>query len=104
MIDWCLTCQFEDYDESEEPCINCVSDTEVESNAKPTEYFPKRPPKPITNADKLRSMSDENLARFITGEDLCELLCGSPPVCDGCWSCEGKMLAWLKAPAEEGET
>ena len=59
---------------------------------------------PRTNADRIRTMTDEELARFITGEDLCELLCGSPPVCDGCWSCEGKMLAWLKAQAEEGET
>lgn len=65
MIDWCLTCQFEDYDGSEEPCINCVSDTEVEGNAKPTEYFPKKPPKPITNADRIRSMTDEELAEFI---------------------------------------
>ena len=59
MSDWCLTCQFEDYDGSEEPCINCVSDTEIDGNAKPTEYFPKRPPKPITNADRIRSMTDE---------------------------------------------
>lgn len=54
---------------------------------------------PKTNADRIRAMSDDELARFIT-DDLCELLCGSPSVCDG--QCEGKMLTWLKAPAEEG--
>ena len=55
---------------------------------------------PQTNADHIRAMSDEELARFIT-DDLCELFCGSPSICDG--QCEGKMLSWLKAPAEEGE-
>ena len=65
MSDWCLTCQFEDYDGSEEPCINCVSDTEIDGNAKPTEYFPKRLPKPKTNADRIRSMADKELAEWI---------------------------------------
>lgn len=56
---------------------------------------------PRTNYDLLISKTPEELAKFITEEDLCELLCGSPPVCDGCWSCEGKMLAWLKQEAKE---
>lgn len=59
------------------------------------------PPQPQTNGDRLRAMTDEELARFIT-DDLCELLCGSPSVCDG--NCEGKMLLWLKSPTDtEGE-
>ena len=51
---------------------------------------------PQTNADRIRAMTDEELARFITKEDLCELTCGSPIPCDG--RCESMMLAWLKSP------
>ena len=57
-------------------------------------------PKPQTNYDRLISKTPEELAKFITGIDLCELLCGSPLVCDGYWCCEQKMLSWLKSPVE----
>ena len=62
------------------------------------DYFtqPKQKPKPITNADRIRAMSDEELADFIT-EDLCELLCGAPLVCEG--RCKQKMLDWLREEA-----
>ena len=55
---------------------------------------------PQTNADRIRAMSDEELARFVTREDLCALTCGEPCIpCDG--ACERKMLEWLKAEASE---
>lgn len=54
-------------------------------------------PKPRTNADRIRSMSDEELAAFLT-DDFCELLnCYSP--CDG--HCGRRMLDWLKQEATE---
>ena len=54
-------------------------------------------PKPITNGDRIRAMTDEELAEFIT-DDLCELLnCESP--CDG--NCDRRMLEWLKQEATE---
>ena len=49
-----------------------------------------------TNADCVRAMTDEELADFIT-DDLCELLCGAPLVCEG--QCKQKMLGWLKQEA-----
>lgn len=49
--------------------------------------------KPITNADKLRTLGDEELAELLT-DDLCELLCGAPLVCEG--QCKQKMLDWLR--------
>jgi hypothetical protein len=61
MATWCESCLYEDYDGAEEPCIDCVKDHEKQ----PTEYFPKRPPKPISNADRIRAMSDEELADLI---------------------------------------
>ena len=49
----------------------------------------------ITNADRIRSMTDEGLAEFLTSEDMCELICSpAPPHCDG--QCKQKMLDWLK--------
>ena len=51
-----------------------------------------------TNADRIRAMTDEELADFIT-DDMCELLCGSPMVCEG--QCKQKMLDWLKQEVSE---
>lgn len=46
-----------------------------------------------TNADRIRSMTDEELANTIT-DDLCDRVCHSPLSCDG--NCETQVLAWLK--------
>lgn len=52
--------------------------------------------------DRLMSYTPEEMAKFVA-DDICELVCGSPLICDG--KCEAKLLSWLKAPAEkEGET
>ena len=48
-----------------------------------------------TNADRIRAMSDEELAEFITS-------CGCPDHARSCQrSCEQCNLEWLKQPAEE---
>ena len=44
---------------------------------------------PMTNADRIRAMSDEELATFIVDK--------SP----GMFSCNGRCLYWLRQPAEE---
>lgn len=54
-----------------------------------------------TNADRIRAMSDEELAHFITYSDFCETICGSDFVCGG--GCEGVMLDWLKQEAYSPE-
>lgn len=55
----------------------------------PTEY--EAEPKPLTNADHIRQMSDEELAKW-----LCVM-----NIDDKCYEC---WLDWLKAPADkEGE-
>ena len=46
-----------------------------------------------TNADHIRSMTDEELAKSIT-DDLCDRVCHSPLSCDG--NCEIQVLDWLK--------
>ena len=76
-----------------ESCWNypCASD----KTKKITDCFAYRP-KP-SNGDRLRAMTDEELAELVT-DDMCELLCGAPLVCEG--QCKQKMLDWLRQEAE----
>jgi len=50
-----------------------------------------------TNADRIRAMTDEELAEFMT-DDFCELLCPGVYLCNG--KCNKRMLEWLKEEAE----
>lgn len=54
-----------------------------------------------TNADRIRAMSDEELAKAL----MKALTIGCPPVECGGWktSCEQCWSYWLKQPAKEGE-
>ena len=62
-----------------------------------------RQQKPKTNADRIRAMSDEELADFI---DRCEMsdidysktFCN---LCNGQYECSQCRLEWLKQPAKE---
>ena len=56
--------------------------------------------KPQTNGDRIRTMSDEELSELLT-DDMCELLCGAPLVCEG--QCKQKMLDWLKREVRDDE-
>ena len=53
----------------------------------------KCPDRKESNADRIRSMTDEELANTIT-DDLCDRVCHSPLSCDG--NCEAQVLVWLK--------
>ena len=56
-------------------------------------------PKP-SNADRIRAMSDEELAKFVAGTDFCELLCNDTPVCiDG--QCFARLFDWLRQEAKD---
>ena len=61
MRDWCSECQFANFGGSQEPCYNCVT----AYNKKPSEFTHKNPVKPITNADHIRAMKDEEMANWI---------------------------------------
>ena len=58
-------------------------------------------PLPMTNADRIRAMSDEELAEFL-GEyrfcDICEEGCDA---CSYHGDCDKRIMEWLKQPAEE---
>lgn len=59
-----------------------------------------------TNADRIRAMSDEELAKWMANTIFPECPC-CPADCDGwdgkCPDNPEKLLVWAKSPAEEGE-
>ena len=95
----CDTCLHDEF--GEKWCNDCYW-----ANGKPpTKWEPAPFWTPDTNGDRIRAMSDEELAKFMN-------LCGHdfPPYCDvessisgecdqNCIKCAEK---WLKQPAEEG--
>jgi hypothetical protein len=57
-----------------------------------------REPEPLTNADRIRIMTDEELAKWLEfRDDNCPRTRCYKGTCHECW------LDWLKAPAEEGK-
>ena len=61
-------------------------------------------PVPMTNADRIRAMSDEELVKMMTfgaGEfDCYECRRSEDEPCD--MNCEERCLEWLRKPVEEG--
>lgn len=56
--------------------------------------------KPQTNADRIRAMSDEELAELLC-IDHCVQICGNNKLCDGtCFLC---VEEWLRQPVKGGE-
>lgn len=81
--------KFEEYSVWSERCPNCGGTGTVKV--------------PMTNADRIRAMSDDELAKFISIQsDDC--LCSDNSKCDyhcGGDSCLKVLLDWLQQPAEE---
>lgn len=70
------------------------------------------PRKPRTNADRIRAMSDKELAKMIDAfnayfgmcnRDEIELLCTDCELHDLCCLGEGDALGWLRQPVKDGE-
>ena len=76
-----------------EDCPRCIHNDECHDKCRGCFEGSNYKPKPLTNADRIRSMTDEELANCIT-DDLCDRVCHSPLSCDG--NCETQVLAWLK--------
>lgn len=54
----------------------------------------------MTNADKIRTMSDEELAEFLKTYFTCEYECAAAKeacICD----CNGAIMDWLQSEVEE---
>lgn len=99
MDNYCKTCCHDDGDIGF--CDNCYYNHILEEKGiPPTEYEAK--PKPITNADRIRKMSDEELAHFLDrwalGDiDYSKTFCD---MCEGQFDCDDCRLWWLKKEAD----
>lgn len=61
--------------------------------------------KPQTNADRIRSMTDEELAEFIANSTSCETCVVRKGGSDGCQNtnCSTAWLDWLKQEVDDGD-
>ena len=96
-------------------CRNCffyrnewcekIVDSPDPEKARDCNYF-----REMTNADRIRSMSDEELAEYVCRNSintLCDIICGGE--CNaiatlkksGDWACKEIVMKWLQQPAEE---
>ena len=57
--------------------------------------------KPQTNADRIRAMSDEELADFINHHNICNIRTGYECKITYCVICSQCGLDWLRQPVEE---
>ena len=73
-------------------CEDCPDGCPVET--------PKDSRNIITNADRIRSMSDEELARWLVDATVCERVCGEDEYCHGN-ECVERVTRWLKQPSKE---
>ena len=54
---------------------------------------------PQTNADRIRNMTDEELAEYLSNVHYCP----TPSICDPTKNCNDCWLKWLRSPVEETE-
>ena len=94
----CDKCKYNEKSETEYPCNQCIHNA--------TDEF-----KPMTRADKIRSMSDEELHNFIRAIRCCTMYgddCGYPfchsmkgNLCNGIKdNNDEELLKWLQSEAE----
>lgn len=55
---------------------------------------------PITNADRIRAMSDEGLEKFINHFNICDLRTNEECKMSYCACCEVCVMDWLQQPSE----
>lgn len=85
----CRICEYSGRESDEYPCETC----------RHYENFKKK--KQLTNADKIRSMSDGELAEFFARKSPCNYYCNySTRACNGV-SCKQGILEWLKSPTTD---
>ena len=86
----CATCKRSSKADGWVVCANCIN-----NNSRKDRY------EPMTNADRIRNMTDEELAQLLsTGTFICE---GLKDICEYMPGCEVCRWAWLRSPVEESE-
>lgn len=84
--DGCVGCKYEHEDEASPHCKKCTQNS--------TDKYT-----PVSNADRIRGMSDEELAKWLVDATVCERVCHEDEYCHGN-ECVKRVTDWLKQPAE----
>lgn len=92
----CNNCAHKDKHPHEQPCAMCTA----KGDLPPTRWEPGEGYATMTNADRIRAMSDEELAEMLwkTGRNY-RAICADPVVDFREHSAD--MMKWLKQPAKE---
>ena len=88
----CNRCKYDNKQPNEYPCIECMHNRGIDHY------------KPMTNADRIRNMTDEELALFLINAYngiMVHMKCTS--CMDREKACNGCFEKWLKAEVKEGE-
>lgn len=98
MYNYCKTCCHDDGDIGF--CDKCYYNHILEEKGiPPTEYEAK--PKPMTNGDRIRRMTDEELAKFIAPLASCPHCYARRVNIEDCgYDCKKAWLDWLKQEAQ----
>ena len=86
-------------------CYEIIIKTDSHEHYRATEDFARRlidHSKPVTNAQKIRAMSDEELSKVIR-EPFCDKRTHEECTVSYRGNCNQCVLDWLQQPAEEGE-
>ena len=89
----CDDCYYSKLDDNKEPCNSCIATVDGFTNWRKA---------PQTRAEKIRSMSDEELAKFIQ-EPFCDKRTLDECTISYCGVCDQCVLDWLQQPAEGGK-
>ncbi len=87
-------------------CINCIAETAGDTKEQAIAAWNRRADhirdttKKVSNADRIRSMSDEELARWLVDATVCERVCAGDEYCHGN-ECVKRVTDWLRQPAKE---
>lgn len=97
MNDYCKTCK---HDDDIGFCDKCFYNRALEEGGIPPTMYEAKP-KPQTNADRIRAMTDEELADRIMCFVRCEACEREFHIeCNPLMTCRGVWLEWLKSPVE----
>ena len=86
----CATCKHDGF------CANTICDECYNTSDAPTKWEPAAHYEPDTNADRIRAMSDEELAEFLWGFEKEEIARATEYALE-----KRKIAEWLKQPMEE---
>lgn len=104
-MDWCDVCKYNPPDylshEPDKPCGDCWIYGEGNEPSKFVEAENRQ-----TNADRIRSMTDEDLASLLSVSDCCDCVLDLFNACpkDESGDCHAAILDWLKKEVTEHST